>query len=110
MIIKPNKFLPISFSLAGGSQGLNTILLGGKVRWRAALTAHRCTGLHLPLKLWVRNMSFVLASLVEIAQFPNFPPILEAHKLGGVWVHTLSLVYGPEPDRLGLAAATGVGN
>lgn len=28
----------------------------------------------------------------------------------GVWVHTLSLAYGAEPERLGLAAATGVGN
>lgn len=50
MIIKPNKFLTISFSLAAGSQGLNAILMGAKVVRRAALTAHS-TGLHLPLKL-----------------------------------------------------------
>ena len=28
----------------------------------------------------------------------------------GVWVDTLSMARGPEPERLGLAGATGVGN
>lgn len=46
------------------------------------------------------------ANLVEIPQFPNFPPILGAHKL----CVCVGLACGAEPEKLGLAAATGVGN
>lgn len=106
MIIKPNKFLTISFSLAGGSQGLKAILMGAKVMRRAALTAHS-TGLHLLLKLWVRNMEFVSASPMEISQIPNFPPHFGSSQALGVWVHTELGLWG-WAERLGLAAGRGV--
>lgn len=84
MIIKPNKFLTISFFLAGASQGLNAVLMGAKVRWKTTGRAHS-TGLHFPLKLCVSSMSLGSANVVEAVSISHFPyrfGSLQARSLG----------------------------
>jgi len=72
MIINPNKFLTISFFLAGRSQGLNAALMGGRVRWKAVVVAHS-TGLHLAHQLHLRDIPLVSAKVLEAVSISQFP-------------------------------------
>lgn len=106
MIIKPNKFLTISFFLAGRSQELNAVLMGGEVSWKAAAVAHRM-GLHLPLERCVRDTSLVLANVVKAVSISQLPCQFGSSQATSVRVDTLSLACGSEPERLGLAVPQG---
>lgn len=71
MIIKPNKFLTISFLPGWQKAGMKRSPAGwqGEARWKAAVPAH-LSGLHLPLYLHVGAVPLMSGNMMEAELLP----------------------------------------